>query len=370
MATMSHFLSLGFRGARVRLVGAGLVAWVAVAAAPSTANARTLRVPRDYPTIQGAVDAASGGDEIEVAKGRYCGATVTKPLTLTSAKKGAATIIGCATSPILTGPLRVGFLLPGSAGSNPASGTKIHGFSFDGKGVSNSNFTPLAFGVYARFADHIIVEDNEFVGTVQAVTNTAGDHWQISDNCIKDLALFDCTGAFCGGGVGIAVQVASAAVGVPGGAGNPVNRPEGNAVIDNDVAGKAPVGFNVFGIDGILAFAADGTVIAKNKTKLVPGVVSSDPLGVGVVITNTCCDDPTEYLPGARFGSVIFHEDDGQFGIVVEGTGGANTLGLVLFGNHARTLIEGNPAAPAEEAVARIASAAALVARPRRVRFE
>ena len=187
--------------------------------------------------------------------------------------------------------------------------------------------------------------------------------------------MFDCTGSLCGGGVGIAIQVASAAIGVAGGAANPVNRPEANAVVANDIYGKAPAGFAVFGMDGILAFAADGTAIVKNKIKLTPGVASSDPLAVGVLVTNTCCDDPAEFLPGSRYTAVILNQDASQFGVVVEGTGGANTLGLVLFGNQGSELVEGAPAAAlaagGEVASAlQAASAPAVSNKPRRTRFE
>jgi hypothetical protein len=325
--------------------------------------ARTLRVPRDYPSIQGAVDAASPGDEIEVGKGRFCGATITKPLTLTSARHHGAIIVGCPSSPLLVGALRVGFLLPGSGGSGPASGTRIRGFVFDGKGVSSGNLAPLAFGVFARFSDRIVVRDNSFVGTVQAITNTAGDGWAISDNEIDDLTLFDCTNGLCGGGVGIAIQVASAAVGVAGGAANPVNRPEANAVVDNDIQGKAPPGFGVFSMDGILVFAGDGTAVVDNQTRIKPGLDGDDPLAVGVLITNSCCGDPAELVPGARYTSVVKNEDRSQFGVVVEGTGGANTQGLVLFGNHCRVLVEGAPPPIALQA-ARAAPG------PQRTRFE
>lgn len=310
------------------------------------AFASTLKVPHDYPTIQGAVDAAAPGDEIEVAKGKFCGATISKPLTLTSAKKGGATIIGCASGPVLAGtPLRVGFLLPGAPGGSAASGSKIHGFVFDGKGVSNSNLSPLAFGVFARFVDKVTVEDNKFLGTVQAITNTAGDKWGISDNEIEGLTLFDCTGAFCGGGDGIVIQSASPAIAGPGGSEDPGNRPEANAVVDNQIEGKAPAGFHVFGMDGIVMLGADGTAVVENKTKITAGA-SGDALAVGILVTNTCCADPNAFSPGSRYAALIQNQDqNSQFGIVVEGSGGTNTLGLILFKNLGTVRVEG--AAPA-----------------------
>jgi hypothetical protein len=106
-----------------------------------SAHAATLRVPAQYPTIQAAVDAASPGDHIRVSRGRYCGATLTKPVSLEG--RGKPHIIGCATSPVITPELRAGFYLPGSLGTNPASGSKIRGFVFDGSGVSNKNLAPL-----------------------------------------------------------------------------------------------------------------------------------------------------------------------------------------------------------------------------------
>jgi hypothetical protein len=115
-----------------------------------------LRVPRQYATIQDAVDAASDGDQIVVGRGRFCGATITKRLQLRG--KDGATIIGCE-EPV-TGPYRIGFLLPDARGS----GTKIRGFRFDGRGVSNANLSPLGAGILARSANEVTVLDNEFEG--------------------------------------------------------------------------------------------------------------------------------------------------------------------------------------------------------------
>jgi hypothetical protein len=344
-------------------------AWVIIAvsllAAP--AWARTVKVPRDHPTIQGAVDAAAAGDEIEVGKGCFCGATITKPLKLTGGKRGDTTIVGCASSPVIGPGLRVGFLLPGTAGTGVASGTSIRGFSFDGKGVSSKNLGPLAFGVFSRFNHRIVVEDNEFQGTVQAITNTAGDNWSISDNEIEKLTLFDCsTGAgLCGGGVGIAIQAASTAIGAPGGPADPANRPEANAVVDNQVEGRAPRGFGVFAMDGILVFAADGTALVDNRTRITAGKESSgDTLAIGILVTNSCCGEPTPVLPGASYASLVRNQDDGEAGVVVEGTGGVNTKGLILFKNSCHVLVEG---APAPRLDARLAP---LALQPQRTRFE
>jgi nitrous oxidase accessory protein NosD len=131
-----------------------------------SAHAATLRVPTDFPTIQRAVDAAKDGDRIRVSRGTYCGATITKRVQLVG--RGWPRIVGCDTSPTVTTGLRAGFYLPGTQGVNPASGSSIRGFLFDGEGVSNANLAPLSFGVFARFANDVSVRRNRFVGTVQA----------------------------------------------------------------------------------------------------------------------------------------------------------------------------------------------------------
>ena len=53
---------------------------------PSLTNAKELHVPKDYPTIQGAIDAAAKGDKVIVAAGTYKERPVLKPgITLKSA---------------------------------------------------------------------------------------------------------------------------------------------------------------------------------------------------------------------------------------------------------------------------------------------
>src|SRR5262249_3821102 len=76
-----------------------------------------LRVPQRYSTIQAAVDAANDGDQIVVSRGRFCGATLTRRVSL-QARPGA-TIVGC-DAPV-SGPYRVGFLLTDAR----ASGSSI-----------------------------------------------------------------------------------------------------------------------------------------------------------------------------------------------------------------------------------------------------
>ncbi|HVV49689.1 MAG TPA: hypothetical protein VHO06_08520 [Polyangia bacterium] len=301
------------------------------------AEARERRVPERYPTIQAAVAAASPGDVIDVGPGSYCGATIDLPLILLG---HGATIVGCAEGPVVSGELRAGFYLPGADGDNPASGTRISGFVFDGRGISEDDLDPLALGVLARFADDVHVEDNVFLGTVQAITNTAGDGWVIAGNRIRDLTVFDCTGTLCAGGDGIVVQIARDDVAAPGGPGAAVNRPEHNLVIGNQVDGAVPDGFGTFSLAGIFVMSADGTVVIRNRVS-IPDNPDADATGDGVLVTDACCGEPA-LTPGARNTVVTFNDGrDSQLGVVVEGTGGENTAGLVLFGNTGPVTVEG-----------------------------
>jgi nitrous oxidase accessory protein NosD len=319
--------------------GAAAVSLLVASAFPAAASARVLRVPRQLATIQDAVDAARPGDEIQVGPGQHCGATIDKKLTLVG--EGRPVIVGCDDGPIVFGSLHAGFFLPGADGDSAASGTRITGFVFDGRGVSNTNLAPIAMAVFGRFADDVEVTNNLFLGTVQAITNTAGDRWVIAGNTIRDLTLFDCTGAFCSGGAGIVIQVASASVAAPGGDGDPVNRPEGNVVARNDIEGTIPDGFDVFSMVGVFVFAADRTVVARNRIA-IPDNPNADATGEGILVDDNCCDSPTPVTPGAR-GTVVLFNDGlrSQFAVVVAGTGGANMQGLALFGNLGVEVVEG-----------------------------
>jgi hypothetical protein len=330
---------------RIRSVlGLGGAMVAALALAPA-AQARTWRVPQDHKTIQAAVDAATDGDEIVVAAGRHCGAEIHRKLQLRAA--GQVIIAGCDGSPTLFGKLRVGFLLPGTAQSSPARGTEIRGFSFDGAGVSNQNFDALAFGVYGRFTGDVTVEDNQFHGTVQAITNTAGDGWTIRSNRINNLTLFD-SGEQSGGGVGIAVQAAVGPDAAEGGDGEPANRPERTVILNNQVQGQAPAGFTRFPMTGILVLGADATLVSNNLFSIRPGdgAQADYPLAAGVTFSDRCCGRPALTL-GTNLSAVMLNDGgDSPYTAVVEGTGGTNTNGLLMTGNRGEVLVEGTRPVP------------------------
>ncbi len=321
------------RGLSKLLAGCGVVL------SPALASAATLRVPADHPTIQRAVDAARDGDRIRVSRGRYCGATLTKRVHLVG--HGKPTIIGCDTSPQVTAGLRAGFYLPGTKGNSPASGSRIEGFRFDGRGVSNANLAPLSFGVFARFASDVRVSHNRFEGTVQAITNTAGDRWIIKHNRVRGLTLLDCT-THCTGGDGIVIALARGAIAVPGGNADPLNRPEDNLVVGNWIEGKAPDGFAVFSMAGVLLLSADHTTVLANRVSLRDNP-RADAVGQGIVVSNSCCGLPASFLPGSRYSVVALNDGrKSEVAVLVEGAAGANTEGLFLRKNRGKVVVEGN----------------------------
>lgn len=306
--------------------------------ATTNARAATLRVPRQYPTIQAAVDAAAPGDRIRVGPGNYCGATLTKNVLLEG--RGRPRIIGCDTSPMVATGLRAGFYLPGVKGINPASGSRIRGFVFDGEGVSNANLSPLSFGIFARFASDVVIQRNRFDGTAQAITNTGGDRWRIEHNRIRHLTLLDCTG-HCTGGDGIVIQLARGSIAAPGGNEAAVNRPEDNLIRKNRIEGTAPDGFGVFSLAGVLLLSADHTTVLSNTLALRDNPLA-DAVGQGILVSNTCCGLATTFSPGSRFTTLAFNDGrKSEVGIVVEGSAGANTERLFLLKNRGTTVIEG-----------------------------
>jgi len=330
---------LGKRGSVAGAASVTAAAATLALAAPRAAEASLLRVPDGFATIQAAVDAADARDVIDVGPGSHCGATIDKPVTLVG--HGRATIVGCADGPALSNGVRAGFRLPGTNGASGASGTRIDGFVFDGRGISGDNLAPLGVAVIAAFADDVRVEHNVVLGTVQAITDTAGDRWVIAHNRIEGITVFDCTGALCGGGDGIVIQLARDGGDAPGGPGAAINRPEQNLVFDNLVTGAIPDGFGVFSMVGVFLFDADGTVVTRNRLS-IPDNPNADAVGKGVLVSDVCCGE-APLLPGARHTIITFNDGrDSQVAVEIDGSGGENTLGLVLFGNLGPVIVEGN----------------------------
>jgi hypothetical protein len=277
-------------------------------------DAHLIRVPHDHPTLQAAVDAASDGDRIRVGPGRFCGATITKRLELIGR---GATIIGCPEPS--TGPYRVGFLLPDAR----ASGTKIQGFRFDGRGVSNANLDPIGAGILARSADGVSVVDNHFDGTFQAVTNTDGSGWSVLFNRVEHLTALTCDGG-CAGGDGIVFQQRLVLD----------RRPRRNLAAFNHVQGDIPDGLNEFPMTGVFVLGQDRARVAANLF-VIPHNPAAAAQGLGVEVSDHCCANVV--VSTSVRTDVLFNDGRrSEFVLRVDADvdGGAGNLeGARIFGN-------------------------------------
>jgi len=139
----------------------------------ATAHAGDLyRVPRDYATIQEAVDAADPGDTIRVGPGEYAGATITKRLELEGSGAGTRIVSGVW--------FQGGASLDTSFFIEPeAAGTIISHFV-----LVNGNF-PHVFGVFARGTDHITLSHLRILNPWQGITNNGGKFWTVIHNKIE-----------------------------------------------------------------------------------------------------------------------------------------------------------------------------------------
>ncbi|MCS6915384.1 MAG: hypothetical protein RMK29_03895 [Myxococcales bacterium] len=310
--------------------------WMVVGGAlmlcPSGAAGAIIRVPADQPTLQAAVDAAADGDTILVDAGRYAGATVTKRLTILGQPGAEPTLVG-AGSPTGWGGLRVGLLL--AAG---ADGTRIENLHLDGAGVSDDDTEPLAIGIYGSHLRDVVIRGNTIFGTVQAITGTAANHWTIQDNVVSGFTAFVCR-TYCGGGSAIVLQVDRSEGADPS---LPANRPRNNIVRGNAIWGAVPTDLNAFGMAGILLLSADSTEVSQNYVAIPHNPANPMTEAAALLLTAGCCGVPTPWLPGVRFATLLRNQGhDSDWGLIVEGTGGQNTEGLVRMGNTGRARIEG-----------------------------
>jgi hypothetical protein len=328
------------QGSAYGWVLSGLLALVA----PQLAEGRSLQVPREHPTVQAAVDAAADGDRIVVGRGRFCGATIDKRLDLVGVH--GATIIGCA-DPVIGPGLRAGFFLPDAR----ASGTRIRGFRFDGRGVSNANLLPLALGVLARQVDRVEVTDNEFLGIVQAVTNTDGSGWRVLFNRIEDLTALTCDG-LCTGGDGIVFQQ-RLRLDV---------RPKGNVAAFNRIEGRIPDGLDEFSFAGIFVLGQEGAFLLANRLA-IPDNPAAAGEGDGILVTDQCC---ASVVVSTSIGSRILFNEGQRSEVAVriapDAQGGLGNLeDAKVFGNRGR--VELPPGAPVHRWLWRLDAVGSLLLR-------
>jgi hypothetical protein len=163
------------------IAGALVISFLIVS---SPALARIYYVPRDFSTIQDAIDSelVRDRDTIKVGPGNHCGAIVTKAVRI-EGKRGA--VIDCGPLPWPgVRPYMAGFLFEGGGAG---SGTSI----------SHLRFENVEFPVFSRGADNVAVSLCSMLNPVQGISNWHGSNWIIRHNVITDLSTAG------GGGIGI-----------------------------------------------------------------------------------------------------------------------------------------------------------------------
>lgn len=286
----------------------------------------TIRVPQDYATIQLAVNNATAGDTIRVGPGDWCGARITKTLNLVG--EGNATIVGC--PPGVPGPVgavfRRGFRIEATA-----SGTTIRHFTFEGRGFSETNLSPLALLISSAFGtDNVTIEENRLLGGLGGISAN-GNNWTISHNEIEGFTMLPSDSLlFPGlGGWGIVSESL----------GFPVYT--GHLYAFNKITATVPNGNFAFAswiseVDvpfaGIVIAGHDGTVLLNNKIS-----ISSNPggdAGSGIIATDATVDGPS-------FTSLnlVIKNNDGRgsaYSLIIpkdQSLGTGNTVGATIRGN-------------------------------------
>jgi hypothetical protein len=284
----------------------------------------TIRVPQDFPTIQLAVDNAHPLDTILVGSGRWCGASITKPLHLIG--QGEATIMGC--PPGNSGPVgttrRRGFQIQAAA-----AGTSIRSFVFDGVGVSVGG-NPLFYGIETLAgADNLVIESNTFRGTAFAIILVDGQNYQVRHNVFDGFTnlsdgeggaatlMFGDTGKFKGNSIQYN-QITS-------------------TVTTGDLSGLSWANNADVPLAGIVVSGQDGVIISNNKVSITAnshgdggvGIIATDSVG-GLTTTNLTITN-NDGRPSA-YTLIITKDQNG-------GTG--NSVGAVIRGNLGVNLIDG-----------------------------
>ena len=291
----------------------------------------TIRVPRDFPTIQLAVDNAKPLDTIRVGPGRWCGATITKALKLVGER--GTTIIGC--PPGVPGPFgsarKRGFRIAAEA-----AGTSIRHFVFDGNGVSLGG-DPLFIGIEAAKnpfgltgADNLVIDSNEFQGTAYGISLADGKNSQVTHN------VFDGFTVVSDGEGGVAILMY-------GGNGHF----KGNSILYNQITSTVPAG-DLSGFSwvneadvplaGIVVSGQDGTIISNNKVSITANAHGDG--GAGIIATDNVSGLTTINLTitnndgrGSAYDLIITKDLSG-------GTG--NSVGATIRGNLGTNLINGS----------------------------
>src|SRR5437867_2476536 len=237
---------------------------IAEAPAPSVMAASPLRVPQDYQTIQGAIDAASPGDTIIVSSGVYAeNVVIGKSINLTGASADTTIIDGSG--------LGAGIMI-----ANTSSVT-VSGFT-----IRNTGFFDSGLGIYS--STMIVIQRN----ILQASNESNGTYiYNSNTTTVKDNEL---TGNLNGIGVqrgfGNLIQGNNATANSQDGV--RVNSSPGNKIVDNTLRR---------GVAGLEVIGSSGNIIARNL------VANNTQLGISIVnsTSNLVIENRVEFNSGPNF---------------------------------------------------------------------
>lgn len=263
--------------------------------------AKTIHVPADQPTIQSAINAASGGDTVLVAPGTYKENVnfSGKGITLKSSGGARVTIIdGGGIAPVLT------------FSSNETSSSVLIGFTLQ-NGTSTFNSQYAGGGIFISFASPTI--KNNIIQNNTACAGGGGIEVYfgsplIQGNTIKSNSQSGCSG---GGGAGIEAGGASTVQIIGniiqnnswGGSGGGIFlNSVGSALIKNNVI-TGNVGGGIAMLNDVSGTAIVQNLISGNTSTGGSGVYWSNP--PAVVVNNTIVDGP------ASGGSTVATDDFG-----------------------------------------------------------
>lgn len=222
------------------------------------ARAATIHVPADKPTIQAAINAASNGDTVLVAKGTYKENIdfLGKAITVMSADGSADTVIqGDGTTAVV------------QFHNNETLSSVLKGFLIRGGGGYGDAANPVGGGVFVTSASPEIL-DNEITANQCHGVDLEGSGALVEGNIVSDTTpagrdVFNCDSP------GTAVYVGGVSPGQP---------PQliGNEIIDNSDGSE-------YGGGGVQLWGAEGTVIESNS--FIDNVSAGE--GGGIVAFNT-----------------------------------------------------------------------------------
>lgn len=302
-----------------------LILIVTLSAAPFL-RASTIHVPQDQPTIQAGINAATTGDTVLVAPGKYVENInfLGKAITVTSASGPKVTIIdGNAAAPVAAFVTKEGL---GSvlSGFTLQNGVGTFDFQYQGGGVSINNASPTIKGN---------VIQNNTAGTGGGIGVYFGSPIISGNTIVRNSAQFGGGLAFVGGSNAkvlhntISGNTAGAGAGFElFGAGSVLI--EGNMVINNGPAGQGGGFYIVNEADEIIV----QNVIARNRAGSGSQVYSTIPQSTKgfALINNTIVSAPN----GAADAAVI--ADGFNKNVVIE-----NNI-ISAFGDNAALLCNPN----------------------------